>query len=143
MTSILIGIDSSAASDRALALGLRLAARAEMKVLIVHAIPWSPYSFQTNEENEFRAGEREHEIEAATAQLLGPALAKARDAGVEAEGITRHGHPVEILVDLAEEHDVDHIVVGRTGESRMKKVLYGGIPGRLILNSPVAVPVVP
>ncbi len=143
MTSILIGIDSSEASDRAVALGLRLAAGAKAKVLIVHAIPWSPYSFQTNEENEFRAGEREHELEAATTQLLEPALAKAKEAGVEAEGITRHGHPVEILVDLAEEHKVDHIVVGRTGESRMKKVLYGGIPGRLILNSPVAVTVVP
>jgi nucleotide-binding universal stress UspA family protein len=43
MTSILIGIDSSAASDRALALGLRLAKGTDAKVLIVHAIPWSPY----------------------------------------------------------------------------------------------------
>jgi nucleotide-binding universal stress UspA family protein len=143
MTSILIGIDSSAESDRALNLGLSMAAGAKASVLIVHAIPWSPYSFQTNEENEFRAGEREHEIEAATTQLLEPALAKAKEAGVVAEGITRHGHPVELLVDLAEERDIDHIVVGRTGESKMKKVLYGGIPGRLILNSPVAVTVVP
>ena len=143
MTSILIGIDSSDASNRALALGLRLATWANAKVLIVHAIPWSPYSFQTNEENEFRAGERVHEIEAATTQLLEPALAKAETAGVQADGITRHGHAVEILVDLAEEHEVDHVIVGRTGESRMKKVLYGGIPGRLILNSPVAVTVVP
>ena len=143
MTSILIGIDSSEASDRAVALGLRLAKAASAKVIVVHAIPWSPYSFQTNEENEFRAGEREHEIEAATTQLLEPVLAKAKESGVEVEGITRHGHPVEILVDLAEELNVDHIVVGRTGESRMKKVLYGGIPGRLILNSPVAVTVVP
>ena len=143
MTSILIGIDSSEASDRALALGLRLATWADAEVLIVHAIPWSPYSFQTNEENEFRAGEREHEIQAATTQLLEPAMKKAKDAGARVDGITRHGHPVEVLVELAEEHHVDHVIVGRTGESRMKKVLYGGIPGRLILNSPVAVTVVP
>ena len=143
MTSILIGIDSSEASDRALALGIQMALGATASVLIVHAIPWSPYSFQTNEENEFRAGERDHEIEAATSQLLEPALAKAKESGVEATGIARHGHPVELLVNLAEERDVDQIVVGRTGESKMKQVLYGGIPGRLILNSPVPVTVVP
>lgn len=143
MTSIMIGIDSSEASGRALDLGLRMARGADASVLIVHAIPWSPYSFQTIEENEFRAGERDHELQAATTQLLEPALAKAKQAGVAAEGITRHGHPVELLVDLAEEKKVDHLVVGRTGESLMKKVLYGGIPGRLILNSPVAVTVVP
>ena len=143
MTSILIGIDSSTASDRAVSLGLQMALGSKASVLIVHAIPWSPYSFQTNEENEFRAGERDHEIQAATSQLLEPALAKAKEAGVDATGIARHGHPVELLVDLAEERDVDQIVVGRTGESKMKQVLYGGIPGRLILNSPVPVTVVP
>ncbi len=143
MTSIMIGIDSSEASDRAVALGLRLARAAGARVLIVHAIPWSPYSFQTNEENAVRSAERETEIAAATDQLLEPALSKARAAGVEAEGLTRHGHPVEVLVDLTSERGIDHIVVGRTGESRMKKVLYGGIPGRLILSSPVTVTVVP
>ncbi len=143
MTSILIGIDSSPASDRAVALALRMASATGSDVLLVHAIPWSPYSFQTAQDNENRAAEREAEIDAATTQLLRPTLERAKEAGVHAEGIARHGHPVELLVDLAAERNVDHIIVGRTGESRMKQVLYGGIPGRLILNAPVAVTVVP
>ncbi len=143
MTSILIGIDSSPASDRAVAMGLRMAAATQSDVLIVHAIPWSPYSFQTPQDNEVRARERDAEIDAATTQLIRPTVERAKEAGVHAEGIARHGHPVELLVDLATERQVDHIVVGRTGESRMKQVIYGGIPGRLILNAPVAVTVVP
>jgi nucleotide-binding universal stress UspA family protein len=143
MSSILIGIDSSASSARAVELGLQMAVAEHADVLIVHAIPWSPYSFQTAQDNEVRAGEREREIDAATTQLLDPALARAKAAGVRAEGITRHGHPVELLVDLAEERKVDHIVIGRTGESRVKQVLYGGLPARLIMNAPVAVTVVP
>ncbi len=143
MTSILIGIDSSSASSRAVALGLRMAVATHAEVLIVHAIPWSPYSFTTAEDNEVRASERKAEIEAATTQLLRPTLELAKKAGVDAEGIARHGHPVELLVDLAAERGVDHIIVGRTGENKMKQVIYGSIPGRLILNAPVAVTVVP
>ncbi len=143
MSSILIGIDSSEASDRALACGLELAAAGKQLAVIVHAIPWSPYSFTTQEENEHRAGVRDQELAAAQEQLLDPALAKAAAAGITAEGIVRHAHPVELLIDIAEERGVNHIVIGRTGESRIKHLMYGGVPGRLIMAASVPVTVVP
>ncbi len=49
-------------------------------MLIVHAIPWSPYSFTTAEENDQRAAVRDRELAAAQQQLLGPALARAAQA---------------------------------------------------------------
>ncbi len=38
---------------------------------------------------------------------------------------------------------MSHIVIGRTGESRVKHLLFGGVPGRLIAAAPVPVTVVP
>lgn len=143
MSGVLIGIDSSDASERALRCGLEIAAAEKVPVLIVHAIPWSPYSFTTAEENDQRAAVRDRELAAAQQQLLGPALARAADAGVTADGLVQHAHPVDLLVDLAEEHKMSHIVIGRTGESRVKNMLFGGVPGRLIAAAPVPVTVVP
>lgn len=143
MSGVLIGIDSSEASDRALRCGLEIAAAEKVPVLIVHAIPWSPYSFTTAEENDQRAAVRDRELAAAQQQLLGPALARAAQAGVTADGLVQHAHPVDLLVDLADERRMSHIVIGRTGESRVKHLLFGGVPGRLIAAAPVPVTVVP
>jgi nucleotide-binding universal stress UspA family protein len=143
MPGVLIGIDSSQASERALRCGLEIAAAEKVPVVIVHAIPWSPYSFTTAEENERRAAVRDQELAAAQEQLLDPALARAANAAVPAEAIVKHAHPVDLLVDIAEERQMSHIVIGRTGESRVKHLLFGGVPGRLIAAAPVPVTVVP
>lgn len=143
MSGVLIGIDSSEASDRALRCGLEIAAAERVPALVVHAIPWSPYSFTTAEDNDRRAAVRERELEAAQQQLLEPALRRAASTGVPAEGVVQHGHPVDLLVDLAQERHMSHIVIGRTGESRLKNKLFGGLPGRLIAAAPVPVTVVP
>lgn len=143
MPGVVIGIDSSEASERALRCGLAIAAAEKVPVLIVHAIPWSPYSFTTAEENERRAAVRDQELTAAREQLLEPALARASDAGVPAEALVKHAHPVDLLVDVTEEREMTHIVIGRTGESRVSHLLFGGVPGRLIAAAPVPVTVVP
>lgn len=143
MPGVLIGIDSSEASERALRCGLEMAAAEKVPVLIVHAIPWSPYSFTTAEENDRRAAVRDRELTAAREQLLQPAMARAADAGVPADGLVKHAHPVDLLVDVAEERQMSHIVIGRTGESRVKNLLFGSVPARLIAAAPVPVTVVP
>lgn len=143
MSGILIGIDSSEASGRALAFGLALASAQKVPALIVHAIPWSPYSFTTHEENEHRAAVRDKELAAAQVQLLEPAIAKATSEGLTAEGVVRHAHPVDLLIEIAELHAASQIVVGRTGESKIKVMITGGVPGRLVVGAPVPVTVVP
>ena len=54
-----------------------------------------------------------------------------------------HGNPAETLVDLAEERDVMHMIIGRTGDSMIKQAVFGSIANRLAQSSPVPVTVVP
>ena len=58
--------------------------------------------------------------------------------------MVRHGDPVDTLVELfAGEFSATAIVVGRTGDSRVKRALFGSIPGHLVHESTIPVTVVP
>ncbi|HSK28088.1 MAG TPA: universal stress protein [Jiangellales bacterium] len=139
---ILVGVDQSDGSRRAVEFARDRAREVGAALLIAHVIPWSPYSFTTPEENETRHVRREAELAAAREQVLGPACALVGD-GVECTSEARHGHPAETLSSLAREHDAMHVVVGRTGESRLRSMLFGSVPSQLIQIADVPVTVVP
>jgi nucleotide-binding universal stress UspA family protein len=139
---VLVGVDGSDASKRAVVLARDRAENMEAGVVIAHVIPWSPYSFTTPEENEARPVRRKAELAAAYDQVLEPAAALVGD-DVSCTTVARHGHPAEVLCSLAREHDATRIVVGRTGESRVKSALFGSVPAQLIQMADVPVTVVP
>jgi len=144
MTStVIVGIDGSEPSKRAVAFAISLAEEQGVRLVVAHVIPWSPYSFNTPSENEQRAEAKSEEIAAATTQIIEPATAAASAAGHDVTQVVRHGDPVDTLVELAGEHGASAIVVGRTGDSRVKRALFGSIPGHLVHESPIPVTVVP
>ena len=143
MNTVLVGVDGSDSSRRAMAFACERARQLDFELQVVHVIPWSPYSFNTPTENEHRHAQKQFEIDAAQEQVVRPACALAEEAGVPVEGLVRHGDPVDLLLDLAKGEDVSHIVVGRTGDSRMRRVVFGSTPGHLVQLAPVPVTVVP
>jgi len=141
---VLVGVDTSDASRRAVQFACRWQAEhADRPLLLVHVVPWSPYSFNTPQENEQRHRKHEAEMTAANAQVLQPMQELAQAAGCAAETIVRHGDRVEILHTIAREESVGLIVVGRTGDSGIKERLFGGLASHLVQSSPVPVVVVP
>ncbi|THE65671.1 universal stress protein [Salinadaptatus halalkaliphilus] len=52
------------------------------------------------------------------------------------------GNPAREVVAFAEEHDVDHIVVGNHGRSGVSRVLLGSVAETIVRRSPVPVTVV-
>ena len=57
----------------------------EARVLLVHILEWSPYTFLTQEELAQRHKARKEELDRARGIIVEPALAKVRAAGVEAD----------------------------------------------------------
>lgn len=143
MSLVLIGVDASDASTRAVEFASLRAKQLGFELCIVHVIPWSPYSFSTPDELSHRHQTRQAEIAAATEQIIEPRLTKAREAGITAEGIVRHGDPVDLLNDLVTERHAVQVVVGRTGDTRVKRAIFGSIPGHLTRTATVPVTVVP
>ncbi|WP_432477383.1 universal stress protein [Nocardioides sp. GXQ0305] len=143
MSVVLVGVDGSDASTRAVEFASTRAEQLGLSLCVVHVIPWSPYSFNTPGENERRHQAKEQEIRAATEQLLDPMVELGSSHGVATEGVVRHGDPVDLVIDIAEEKGAVQIVVGRTGDSRMRQAVFGSIPGHLVQAAPVPVTVVP
>lgn len=143
MDQIVVGVDTSDTSRRAVEFAAARAREYDAGLIVVHVIPWSPFSFNTPTENEERHQRKEAETAAAREQVTDPVVAALADVDVPVEVVIRHGHPGETLGEIAEEHKAVHIVVGRTGDSAMRERFFGSTASRLVHSAPVPVTVVP
>lgn len=141
--AFLVGVDGSESSHRAAKFAAGRATAGNARLVVAHVIEWSPYTFNTPEENEMRHKRREEEIERARTQVLDPLVAELRVGGLAVEGVVRHGHAAEVLTALAKEFGVTQTFIGRVGHSRIAALLFGSVAGSLVQISPVPVTVVP
>lgn len=140
---LLVGIDCSECSERALEYAARWADAAECQLIVVHVIQWSPFSFTTPQENEERHKRREAELDRAHREIVDPVVNRLRESGRNVRGVIRHGHPAETLCEVAAELGATHIVVGKTGSSRIRAQLFGSVANSLVQISKRPVTVVP
>lgn len=140
---LLVGVDGSDCCRRAVEFAATRASASGARLVVAFVIEWSPYTFNTPEENEVRHKRREEEIERARTKVLNPLLEKLRTEGIEAEGVVRHGHAAEVLIGLAREYDAIQIFIGRLGQSKLRSLLFGSVAGSLVQIAPVPVTVVP
>jgi nucleotide-binding universal stress UspA family protein len=141
--TMLVGVDGSDSSRRAVEFAATCARAGRARLVAAYVIEWSPYTFNTPEENEQRHQRREEEIVRARTQVIDPLVAELRAAGLDVEGVVRHGHAAEVLSGLAVEHGAAQIFIGRRGISRIAALLFGSVAGSLVQVSPVPVTVVP
>lgn len=142
-TTILIGVDGSAASQRAVDLAFAQQHDPQTQWIIAHIIEWSPYSFNTAAENDTRRKQKQSETEAAQQQLLDPLAATHKDKGEQVSTLVRYGHPAQALNEIAAEHGVTQIFIGRRGKTKFKELLFGSVASHLIQTTKVPVTVVP
>ena len=76
-------------------------------------------------------------------EVTAEALARTREAGVEADVEFVLERPAEALLDLAAMRDARMIVVGTYGEGPIKGAIIGSVPFKLLHRSPIPVLVVP
>ena len=141
--TLLVGTDCSDCSHRAVDYAANWAKLTGSHLYVVHVIQWSPFTFNTPQENEERHKRREDELERARSQILNPILTDLLSKGVDAEGVVRHGHPAEALSGLADELMATNIIIGRKGQSPIKTKLFGSVASTLVQISAHPVTVVP
>lgn len=142
-TKLLVGLDGHSSGERALAYGEEMAKLiGACELLVVYVIEWSPYSFQTPEENAERHKRREEEISTAMERVVTPALARLNDAGLTATGLVRHGNVADTLNSVAVKEGATQIVVARSTESGLSKRIFGSSTANLVMEANVPVTVV-
>ena len=141
--TFLLAVDGSEPAARAAEFAKMRAKAGKARIVVAYVIEWSPYSFNTPEENEERHKRREEEIAKAKSQVLDPLVASLQGEGLEVEGVVRHGNVSEVLSELAGENGACQIFIGRRGLSKVKAMLFDSVAGTLVQISPVPVTVVP
>ena len=142
-TKLVIGLDGHGSGERAVAFAKRTAELiGDCELLVVYVIEWSPYSFQTPEENAERHKRREEEISMAMSRVVEPAVAALTGSGAKARGIVRHGDVAETIIAIAKEEKADQIVVSRSSEGGFTKRIFGSATSNLVMSASVPVTVV-
>ena len=152
-SSLLVGVDGSPTSMRALDAASSLAATLGIKPAVVCA--YEPLA--DNERDALRADESDAiaqwgasrtvadtpsefrwRIAAATEaeDVLERAVDHAAKFGVEADARAVQGAPAEVLLDIAERENIDLLVVGSVGMTGAKRFALGNVPHRLSHHAP-------
>jgi nucleotide-binding universal stress UspA family protein len=142
-TSLMVGLDGGGSGVRALTHAKKLAKLiGECELVLVYVIEWSPYSFQTAEENDQRHKRREEEIHAAVDRIVNPAVAECEKEGFKVRGIVKHGDVADMLDKTAVAEGADHIIVARSSEGGFVNRLFGTSTATLVMHASVPVTVV-
>jgi nucleotide-binding universal stress UspA family protein len=149
MGTILIGVDNSEASNEAIEYCRRTYDPEDVEFLAVNVVPAVPDEVKDEVwEFETSAGDKgvyemETEMMDHATDLVDEAVSPLRDAGFTVNVETKLGHPGAELCQLAEAHDADSIVVGRSGRGVMSEVVLGSVSHYVIHHAHRPVVVVP
>ncbi|MEP0960259.1 MAG: universal stress protein [Roseobacter sp.] len=140
---IVIGLDGTDTGERALTFARDLASRTDdCELIAIYVIEWSPFTFQTAEENEKRHRRREEELALATSRIVDPAVNALKEDGFNARGLVRHGDVAETLNRLTVENGGTQIIVGRGSSDGFTKRVFGSSTQSLVMHADVPVTVV-
>ena len=140
---LVVGLDGQSSGEKALEFAKNLANSMEScELIVVYVIEWSPFSFQTAEENALRHKRREEEIAIAKERVLNPAVKTLSDAGLSARAIVRHGDVADTIDDIAHKEGASQIIVARSSAGGFSKRIFGSSTANLVMDARVPVTVV-
>lgn len=140
---LVVGLDGHGSGDKALAFARDLASKtSDCELIVVYVIEWSPFSFQTPEENAERHKRREEEIAVARERVVNPAVAALSEAGLSARAIVRHGDVADTIDDIAHKEGASQIIVARSSAGGLTSRIFGSSTANLVMNARVPVTVV-
>jgi nucleotide-binding universal stress UspA family protein len=138
--TLLFPTDYSATADRALSVATRLLAGSEhVQIILVHT-----YHIASNVVplRGFRGGSAPLFVE--NAQQLAmraaePSVNALQAKGFDVDVVIERGNPAEVVTELAARRDVDIIVMGTRGHSKLRKFLLGSTAERVVEHAPCPV----
>ena len=139
MRTIVVGIDGSAESKRALAFAIVEAKLRGAELDVVHAWHY-PLTATAGYAPPVEAGVYEA-LERSAKELVDEAVDEARAAGIEARGAAVEGPAAETLVEAAEGAEL--LVVGSRGRGGFKGLLLGSVSQQCAHHARCAVAIVP
>jgi nucleotide-binding universal stress UspA family protein len=136
---ILVGIDGSQQSDKALERAIDEASCKHADLLLVSVAEMLSTLSLFRDELSPEAMER---LMSGPKKIAASAEKQAREKGVEPHCFIEPGRPAEVIVDIARREGVDVIVVGSIGKDTVGRLLLGSVSSRLVEIAPCTVVIV-
>ena len=140
MTDILVAIDGSAPSEKALDFAFEHHPEANLTAVSVldpsAYIEGSADLILPDTDTWRETAEREVQ------DVLDAAAHRADEAGIDLATDIVYGGPARAIVDYADEHGFDQIIVGSHGRDGVSRVLLGSVAEKVVRRSSVPVTVV-
>jgi nucleotide-binding universal stress UspA family protein len=137
---IMIAIDGSKVAKNAADLGIKFARQYGAKIYAVYVINVTAYD--TVFLGESWSNEALQAFDKAAHRETTSVVEKAKFARLDAEPIILKGDPAEKILDFANKHDVDMIVVGSLGKSGIERFALGSVSEKVVRHAKVPVLVV-
>ena len=96
------------------------------------------YGQRSNDQSSGESATAEGQAE----QLFEAATEQAEEYGTTINTAIAEGQPAQSIIEFAEEHDVDQIILGTKGHSGVSRVLLGSVAETVAQQSPVSVTIV-
>lgn len=133
---LLLAYDGSPYSQEALTEALEIAKNCKAGAVVVAAV-------DVTEEFECEAPGLTEKMEVRAGAMLAEVARRFAEEGIAAKTEVHIGEPHEVIVETAQRHGVDLIVMGSHGVTGLRRILMGSVTSRVIGHAPCKVLVVP
>ncbi|WP_416839455.1 universal stress protein [Haloferax sp. DFSO52] len=130
---ILLPIDGSSASETAVPHVFELAERFDSVVHVLFVVD------DTRDSISIMDGPILDSLEQEGHRHVEEMVKRATERGIDAVGAVIRGAPYEAIVEFADEHDIDVIVMATHGRTGVERVLLGSVTERVVRTAPVPV----
>jgi nucleotide-binding universal stress UspA family protein len=130
---VVVGIDFTDKTERAVSTAIRLAKGAQGSVVLVHVVPASVDAQKAT------TGSEDNVMQTIESRLRDEAARHSREHGVSVDYGVTEGSPAEELVKYVKTWGGDVIVVASEARSGLGHFLLGSVAEKLIAQSPVPV----
>jgi nucleotide-binding universal stress UspA family protein len=138
--TVAVGTDGSDTAAKAVEFAIDLAERYEAKIVFLSAYKAAS---EERRQRESRDAPEDVQWQFSGSEDVDPALRDAEDSakerGLQSKSEAKEGDPSKVLVELAEKHNADVLVIGNKGMDR--KVL-GSVPNTVSHKAPCSVVIV-
>jgi len=131
-SKILIPVDGSSASLRAVDFAIEMAAQKPNTSLVLLHVQHIPAINLAGAAEAMDASGLPEAAARASDQALKDAVGKSEAANVTFEVLARTGHTAEAIAQVAREADIDHIVMGTRGLGGIEGLLLGSVATQVI-----------
>jgi len=130
INQILVPIDFTETSERALDYAVELARKLDAKVTVMHAYELPIYGFPDGAL--VASVDVATRISQASQEGLQGALDRRKDCGVEMRAILRDGPPADEIATVADEIGADLVVLGTHGRRGLRRAIMGSVAEEVV-----------